>query len=67
MSEEKWNMRKVREEIYDARVKIFVVTKVLETGKLQPKDEPEWTLVIRPLLDDIMENAGKLKEMMEQE
>jgi hypothetical protein len=67
MSDEKWSMRRVREEIYDARVKIFVVSKVMETGNLKPQEEPEWTLVIKPLLDDILEHTGKLKEMLELE
>ncbi len=65
MAEEKWDMRKVREEIYDARVKLFVVNKVMEAGNIKPEDEPEWVLVIKPLLDDILENAGKLKEIFE--
>lgn len=65
MAEEKWDMSKVREEIYDARVKLFVVNKVMESGNIKPEDQPEWVLVIKPLLDDILENAGNLKEIFE--
>jgi len=69
MSDEKpkWNMERVRQEIYDARTKIFVVTKVLETGSLKPDEYPEWVLVIKPLLREIEENVAKLKSLLGEE
>ena len=32
MSEESWTVERIHQDIYDARTKIFVVAKVLETG-----------------------------------
>jgi hypothetical protein len=44
---------------------VFVVAKVLETGKLKPEEEPEWALVILPLLKDIAEHAAAIQELMQ--
>ncbi len=60
----KWNMDKVRQEVYDARTKMFVVAKVLETGSLNPGEHPEWVLVIKSLLSDLMKNTQKVSELL---
>ncbi len=62
MSEPKWNMERIHKEIYDARTKMFVVSKVLETGSVKFADYPEWALVVRPLLRDMIRFAGKIEE-----
>jgi hypothetical protein len=66
MSEEKpkWTVERVHQEIAAARTKIFVVTKYLETGNLKLSESPEWALVINPLLNDIIANAGKIQGLM---
>ena len=63
----KWTVERVREEIYEARTRMFVVTKVLEAGNLNLTQHPEWLLVIRPLLKDIAENVQKISAMIEAE
>ncbi len=63
----KWTMERVRDEIYDARTKVFVVAKVLETGSIDPKQHPEWVLVIRPLLKEITEYTDKVRAMIQDE
>lgn len=60
----KWTMERVRDEIYNARTKVFVVAKVLETGSIDPKEHPEWVLVIRPLLNELTEYADKIRALM---
>lgn len=69
MAEEKpkWSMERVRDEIYDARTKVFVVTKVLETGSINPKEHPEWVLLVRPLLNELTEYAQKIRNLIEEE
>jgi len=69
MSEEKpkWTMERVRDEIYEARTRIFVVAKVLETGTLKPDEHPEWVLVTKPLLREIDENVAKIRTMLGEE
>ncbi len=64
MSEPKWNMEKIHKEIYDARTKMFVIFKVLETGSIKFSDYPEWALVVRPLLKDMMQFASKIEEQL---
>jgi hypothetical protein len=64
MSEPKWNVEKIHKEIYDARTKMFVISKVLETGSLNFSDHPEWALVIRPLLKEVIQFAGSIQEKM---
>ncbi|MEW6350706.1 MAG: hypothetical protein AB1646_16720 [Thermodesulfobacteriota bacterium] len=67
MTEEKqpWTVERIRQEIYDARTTVFVITKVLETGNINFAEMPEWGLVIRPLLTDMIDNARKILEMLD--
>ena len=67
MSEEKWDMERIRNEVYEARTKMFVVVKVLETVNIKPREYPEWTLVIKPLLKDLIENTEKIQALIEDE
>lgn len=64
---EKWNVERLHKEVYDARTKLFVIVKVLETGSLELKDCPEWALVIKPLLNEITENAEKIRSFLAEE
>ncbi len=66
MSDEVWNPQKVRQEVYDARTKLFVVAKVLETGSVNMKEQPEWAMVVMPLLKDILTYVGKIQESLEE-
>ncbi|MDQ7782942.1 MAG: hypothetical protein RDU20_08695 [Desulfomonilaceae bacterium] len=67
MSEKKkWDAEKVHQEVYDARTRMFVVLKVLETESLQLKEHPEWALLIRPLLNEIIEYAQSIRAMAEE-
>lgn len=63
----KWTFERIREEIYEARTRLFVVAKVMESGNRNFGDHPEWVLVIRPLLKEIQDNAQKISAMMEPE
>ncbi len=65
MTEDKWTAEKVRKELYEARTKMFVVAKVLETGSVSLKDQEEWALVIKPLLRDIETYVQKITEFTE--
>jgi hypothetical protein len=67
MSEEKWNLEKVRAELYEARTKVFVIAKVLETGSLSFTGRPEWALVVKPLLKDLKENVARIEAFMKEE
>jgi hypothetical protein len=60
----KWNVERVHKEINDARTAVFVVTKVLETGAVDFSEHPEWVLVIRPLLRDLVKNVDRISELM---
>ena len=62
--EKKWNVERIHKEINDARTTMFVVTKVLETGSVDFSERPEWVLVIRPLLRDLMKNADRVSELL---
>jgi septation ring formation regulator EzrA len=62
--EKKWNVERIHKEINDARTTMFVVTKVLETGSVDFSEHPEWVLVIRPLLRDLMKNADHISELL---
>ncbi len=62
--EKKWNVERVHKEINDARTTVFVVTKVLETGSVDFSERPEWVLVIRPLLRDLMKNADRISQLL---
>lgn len=66
MSDEAWNPQKVRQEVYDARTKLFVVAKVLETGTVNMKEQQEWALVVIPLLKDILTYVDKIQESLEE-
>jgi hypothetical protein len=66
LSEEAWNPQKVRQEVYDARTKLFVVAKVLETGSVNMIEQPEWAMVVMPLLKDILTYVGKIQESLEE-
>jgi hypothetical protein len=46
---------------------MFVVAKVLETGNIQFSEHPEWALVIKPILADLLANTQKIKDMIEKE
>jgi len=62
--EKKWNMEKIRQEVYDARTKMFVVAKVLETGSIKPSEHPEWVLVIRSLINDLVKNSERVTQLL---
>jgi len=64
MEEPKWTMERVHKEVLEARTKIFVVTKVLETGNLKFAENPEWALVVEPLLKDLLDNTAKIRELV---
>ncbi|MGC8604873.1 MAG: hypothetical protein ACP5VS_14480 [Desulfomonilaceae bacterium] len=66
MNDETWTIQKVRQEIYDARTKLFVVVKVLETGGVDLKQHEEWALVLRPLVKDILTYVDKLQNFIEE-
>jgi hypothetical protein len=67
MAEEKWSVERIHKEVHDARTKMFVVAKVLETGNIQFSEHPEWALVIKPILADLLANTQKIKDMIEKE
>jgi len=67
MADEKWSVERIHKEIYDARTKMFVVAKVLETGNVKFSEFPEWVLVIKPILADLLTKTQKISEMIEQE
>jgi len=62
--DKKWDVERIHKEIYDARTRMFVVAKVLETGSVDFSEHPEWVLVIRPLLRDIIKNANRVGELL---
>ncbi len=66
MSDETWNAKKIRQEIYDARTKLFVVAKVLESGGVSLKDQQEWALVVRPLLKDVLTYVDKIQGFLDE-
>lgn len=67
MSEKKWTVERIHKEIQDARTKVFVIAKVLETGNIKLSEHPEWVLLIKPILTDLLTNTKKISEMIEQE
>ncbi len=67
MSEKKWDMERIQSELYDARTKVFVVAKVLEMGELDFADNPQWALVIKPILKDLMNNAAIIEDLIKDE
>jgi len=62
--EKKWDIERIHKEVYDARTRMFVVTKVLETGSLDASEHPEWVLVLRPLLRDLVKNTKRVSELL---
>ena len=64
MTKEKWSMKRIHDEIYEARTKIFVVAKVLETGSVTPSEHPEWVLIVRQILKDLKENATQIENIL---
>jgi hypothetical protein len=66
MTEEKpkWTVERIHREIAEARTKIFVVAKYLETGNLKLSEFPEWVLVINPLVKDVIANAQIIQGLM---
>ncbi len=69
MAEEKpkWTIERIHEEVYQARTKLFVVAKVLETGSIKLDESPEWLLVIKPLLREAKEQADAIDALMKDE
>jgi hypothetical protein len=65
MSEQKWTIERIHKEVAEARTKIFVITKVLETADLKPSEQPEWVLLIQPLLKDLIQNAERVAALLE--
>jgi hypothetical protein len=65
--EKKWNVERMHSEIYDARTKLFVICKVLETGTVDLSEHPEWVLVIKPIIADLMANATKIQAFLKDE
>ncbi len=63
----KWDPERVHQEVYDARTKMFVVLKVLETGSVQLGDHPEWAILIKPLLNELIEYAQAVSTMADEE
>ena len=66
MSEAKWSIERIHKEVAEARTKLFVITKVLETVDLKPSEQPEWVLLIRPLLKDLMQNAERIGVLLDE-
>jgi hypothetical protein len=66
MPEEPWTLERIHKEIYDARTKIFVVAKVMETVELALSEHPEWVVVLRPLLKDLHTNASTIEALLEE-
>ncbi len=64
MTEEKWTAERVHKEIYDARTRLFVIAQVLQTGAVKMAEDPEWALVLEPLLTDIVENTAKIRSLV---
>jgi hypothetical protein len=68
MSEKKkWDAERVHQEVYDARTKMFVVLKVLETGSIKLSDHPEWAILIKPVLNELIEYAQGVNAMADTE
>ncbi|MFH1116955.1 MAG: hypothetical protein V1792_23815 [Pseudomonadota bacterium] len=63
----KWDSERVHQEVYDARTKMFVVLKVLETGSVQLGEHPEWAILIKPLLNELIEYAQAVSSMAGEE
>lgn len=66
-TEKKWTVERIHSELYEARTKVFVIAKVLETGAISFADHPEWTLVLKPMLKELADYAAKIDAMIKQE
>jgi hypothetical protein len=66
MSEPKWSIERVHKEVAEARTKVFVIVKVLETADLKPAEHAEWVLLIRPLLKDLIQNAERIGTLLDE-
>jgi hypothetical protein len=60
----KWTVERVHKELSEARNKLFVVAKVAETGSIPFQDHPEWMLVLKPLLRDLVTYSQTIEEAM---
>jgi hypothetical protein len=65
--EQRWTLERIHKEIYDARTKVFVVAKVLETGSISFEGYPEWAVVVKPLLKDLVQNVAQIEAFMKDE
>ncbi len=63
----KWDPERVHQEVYDARTKMFVVLKVLETGSIKLSDHPEWAILIKPLLKELIDYAQGVSALTDTE
>lgn len=62
----KWDPERIHQEVYDARTKLFVTLKVLETGNIDLSEHPEWTILIQPLLKELTEYAQAIGAMAQE-
>ncbi len=67
MAEKKWSVKRVHDEIYEARTKVFVVAKVLETGSVTFSEHPEWVLIVKQVLKDLKENAAQVEKILKEQ
>lgn len=66
-TEKKWTMERIHSELYEARTKVFVIAKVLEAGVISFEGQPEWSLVIKPMLKELAANAAKIDAMIKED
>jgi hypothetical protein len=64
---EEWTIERVYKDVSEARTKIFVVAKFLETGSLKLAEHSEWALLLRPLLKDLAEHTESIRKLAEGE
>jgi hypothetical protein len=67
MAEKKWSVKRIHDEIYEARTKVFVVAKVLETGSVTFSENPEWVLIVKQILKDLKENATQIEKILKEQ
>jgi hypothetical protein len=65
VSEPKWTLEKIHKELYEARTKMFVLSKVLENDNFKLAEHPEWVIVIKPLLEDLIQNVEAVKKSVD--
>ncbi len=61
---EKWTIERVHKELKEARNKLFVITKVMETGSVKLEDKQEWILVTKPMLRDLKTFSDQIDSML---